>query len=57
MSKTVKYIWIAYAIFTLCFAGYTYVSDDGDVFAWLLRLMIPHLGFFLWYAFKGNPGS
>lgn len=57
MSKTVKTIWIVYAVFTLCFAVYAFVSEDGDVFAWFLRLMIPHLGFLLWYAFKGDSGS
>ncbi|MBL6930928.1 MAG: hypothetical protein ISR46_05455 [Rhodospirillales bacterium] len=53
MSQTIKRIWIAYAVLSVVFGLYA-ITADGDVFAWFLRLSLPHLGFIMWYALNSD---
>ena len=53
MSQTIKRIWIAYAAVSVLFGLYA-ISEDGDIFAWFVRLLLPHLGFMMWYAFNAD---
>lgn len=53
MSLTIKRIWIVYAILSGLFVLYG-LSEDGDAFSRALLLLLPHLGFILWYGFKSD---
>ena len=39
MSRTIKRIWIVYAVLSVLFGLYA-ISEDGDVFAWLWQISL-----------------
>jgi hypothetical protein len=53
MSQTIKRIWIAYGVLSGLFILYG-LSEDGDMFSRALLMLLPHLGFIMWYAFKSD---
>lgn len=54
MPRTLKRIWIVYAVLSVSFVLYG-LTEHGDMFAWSLLLALPHLGFVMWYAFHSDP--